>query len=150
VPHCAARSRRSFPANTSADVVGAAYPSRIVYGPGTNDPLVVYDRDGSGYTQLHYFITDGGGRLVSYTDSTGKDQRLGYGHVYADRAINAGAVNNAESFGGSGSETAGLSDVSFFRNRYYDQRTGRWLTEDPIGVAGGANLYQYSGNSSVP
>lgn len=27
--------------------------------------------------------------------------------------------------------------------RYYDPQTGRWLTRDPIGTAGGMNLYEY-------
>ncbi|MBC8134685.1 MAG: hypothetical protein H8F28_02225, partial [Fibrella sp.] len=27
--------------------------------------------------------------------------------------------------------------------RYYDPATGRWLSEDPIGYAGGQNLYKY-------
>jgi uncharacterized protein RhaS with RHS repeats len=39
--------------------------------------------------------------------------------------------------------------MSFFRNRWYDQQTGRWSQEDPIGVAGGVNLYQFNGNNPV-
>ena len=31
--------------------------------------------------------------------------------------------------------------------RYYDPQAGRWLTEDPIGIAGGLNLYAYCANS---
>jgi RHS repeat-associated protein len=129
------------------DFIGGFWPARIVYGPGVNDPLVVYYKDGGGWPYLQYFITDGGGRLISYTDSTGSDARVGVGHIYNEYASQAGAVNDAESFGGSGSEDLDQPDVSFFRNRYYDQRTGRWLTEDPIGVAGGVNLYQYVGNN---
>jgi RHS repeat-associated protein len=35
-------------------------------------------------------------------------------------------------------------------NRWYSVDTGRWLSEDPIGFAGGhANLYAYTGNSPV-
>jgi RHS repeat-associated protein len=30
--------------------------------------------------------------------------------------------------------------------RWYDPLTGRWLTEDPVGFAGGVNLYGYCGN----
>jgi uncharacterized protein RhaS with RHS repeats len=33
--------------------------------------------------------------------------------------------------------------------RVYDPRTGRWLTRDPIGFAGGVNLYGYVGGKPV-
>jgi len=33
--------------------------------------------------------------------------------------------------------------------RYYDPRTGRWLTRDPIGYRGGVNLYVYCLNNPV-
>jgi uncharacterized protein RhaS with RHS repeats len=36
--------------------------------------------------------------------------------------------------------------VSTFRARQYDPGTGKWLQEDPTGLAGGANLYEYNGN----
>lgn len=40
--------------------------------------------------------------------------------------------------------------VIYFRNRYYDSSAGRFLSEDPIGYAGGdADLYRYVGDSPV-
>ncbi|MGE3601144.1 MAG: RHS repeat-associated core domain-containing protein [Dehalococcoidia bacterium] len=35
------------------------------------------------------------------------------------------------------------------RNRWYDPKTGRFLTQDPIGLAGGVNLYAYAGNNPI-
>jgi len=35
------------------------------------------------------------------------------------------------------------------RNRWYDPQTGRFLTQDPIGLAGGVNLYSYAGSNPV-
>ena len=34
-------------------------------------------------------------------------------------------------------------------HRYYDPATGRFLNRDPIGMAGGINLYEYAGNSPI-
>jgi RHS repeat-associated protein len=36
-----------------------------------------------------------------------------------------------------------------FRARWYDSRTGRWLSNDPIGINGGLNLYAFCGNDAV-
>ena len=37
----------------------------------------------------------------------------------------------------------------FCTHRYYDPQIGRWLTRDPIGMAGGINLYAYCGNDPI-
>ncbi len=48
-------------------------------------------------------------------------------------------------FGAQTDET-GLVLMGF---RYYAPRTGRFLTKDPIGTAGGLNLYAYCGNDPI-
>lgn len=37
----------------------------------------------------------------------------------------------------------------YCQQRYYDRDDGRWLTPDPIGFAGGMNLYAYCGMNPV-
>ena len=37
--------------------------------------------------------------------------------------------------------------VSYYRARYYDSQAGRFLSEDPIGYAGGDNFYIYAENA---
>ena len=39
--------------------------------------------------------------------------------------------------------------VVYCQNRYYDPRTGHWVTRDPIGYAGGINLYSYCGSGPI-
>lgn len=41
------------------------------------------------------------------------------------------------------------SDLYYCQNRYYDLYAGRWLTRDPIGRAGGVNIYSYATASPV-
>ena len=36
-----------------------------------------------------------------------------------------------------------------FRARWYDTETGRWLSNDPIGISGGLNLYAFCANNPV-
>ena len=36
-----------------------------------------------------------------------------------------------------------------FRNRWYDPEIGRFISEDPIGLAGGINVYRFVGNNPV-
>ncbi|MBY5943516.1 RHS repeat-associated core domain-containing protein [Halomonas sp. DP5N14-9] len=36
--------------------------------------------------------------------------------------------------------------LHYNRHRYYDPETGRFTTQDPIGLAGGENLYMYAPN----
>jgi RHS repeat-associated protein len=51
-----------------------------------------------------------------------------------------------------GERLADMRDASgqiFMRNRYYDPGTGRFTQEDPIGLAGGMNLYGFAGGDPV-
>lgn len=37
----------------------------------------------------------------------------------------------------------------YFRARWYDPVTGRWLSKDPVGISGGLNQYVFCGNNPV-
>ena len=37
----------------------------------------------------------------------------------------------------------------YFRARWYNPETGRWISKDPKGIAGGLNLYVFCSNDSV-
>ena len=50
-------------------------------------------------------------------------------------------------YAGAGTPTAAAGGYVYLRNRWYDPQTGRFLSQDPIGLAGGVNLYAYAGNN---
>lgn len=41
------------------------------------------------------------------------------------------------------------TELYYMRARYYDPKLGRFLSEDPAGVAGGLNLYAYAMNDPI-
>ncbi len=92
---------------------------------GSVRDLAVYDAQNDETTIANHRIYDSYGNLESETNAA-VDCLFGYTGRQFDEAT--GLQNNL--------------------NRWYDAATGRWLSEDPIGFAGGdANLYRYCGNS---
>jgi RHS repeat-associated protein len=123
-------------------------------GSAPDDPLFGYnpglnETDG----RYLYYVTDGQGRryVVADTQGISRTSAIGYyGSGSNHGGKYAGGTTNASSFGATRNPNEiGLRQLSAFRNRFYDQQTGRWTQEDPIGVAGGLNLYGYVGNNPV-
>jgi RHS repeat-associated protein len=126
----------------------------FVHGLGTDDPLVGYSTAGGGTHA--YFITDGSGRQFAVTERDGTNLRGGgatpdaHQTAYQNFGGDLGGGTGASlGFGAERFESSAQPGLSFFRNRVYDQATGRWTQEDPIGIAGGLNLYQFNGNNPV-
>jgi RHS repeat-associated protein len=46
-------------------------------------------------------------------------------------------------------ESDSETGLYYYRARYYDSSTGRFLSEDPIGLEGGNNFYRYAQNSPL-
>jgi RHS repeat-associated protein len=46
-----------------------------------------------------------------------------------------------------GQQADGETGLVYNRHRYYDTDSGRFVSKDPIGLAGGLNLYQYAPNA---
>ena len=113
--------------------------TEYIHGDGVDDPLVVLKATPC------YYVT-AGGRVFGLMDLVGQDC-LGS----LDEADEAGAILNSTNFDlYRYPEVASSSpnvQLSYFRNRWYDSRTGRFTQEDPIGYAGGSNLYAYAGNN---
>ena len=123
----------------------------FVHGPGLDDPIMGYFGSVSHGSDRHaYWITDGQGRQVSVADSAGRDFSDDYRYTFPQNGGKfAGGVGNATTFNADRFSNPEQPKLSFFRNRFYDQGTGRWTQEDPIGLVGGTNLYGFVGNNPV-
>ncbi len=96
-------------------------------------------RTEAGKTQI--YLTDALGTVVGLADADGSIATR-YAYDPNGRATASGATSsNPYTFTGREDDGTGLL---YYRNRYYDPATGRFISQDPIGHAGGPNLYQYA------
>ncbi len=119
-----------------------------VVGPRLDDPLLVVKRTSLGATDRWLpVVSDDRGAIGR---GRGLEQLQGTvtGPEYTAGLWNSsGLTGHAQSFNPRRLTTpGGIDTISTFRSRQYDPATGKWLQEDPIGVTGGVNLYQYNGN----
>ena len=123
----------------------------FVHGPALDDPLVGLYRDRSNPAVFKewYWITDGQGRQFATGAPDGTLGSIPPAEYSENSGSYAGGTQNANTFRADRFGSPILPGISFFRNRAYDQTTGRWTQEDPVGVAGGLNLYQFNGNNPV-
>ncbi|WP_122723334.1 RHS repeat domain-containing protein, partial [Pseudomonas viridiflava] len=120
--------------------------SLYVYEPGSYAPLARVDqREGDAENKVYYFHTDQIGTPLEMTDIDG--QIVWQATYKAWGSLEALTVNEVEQnlrFQGQYfDEEMGLHYNTF---RYYDPEVGRFITQDPIGLLGGENLYSYAPN----
>ncbi len=137
----------------TADLDGSGTLLRIyVWGTGIDNLLSFTDHITS---NTYYAIKDHQNSVVELVDESG----------FVVESYEYDAYGNTRVFDASGSET--LSSASgnryafqgreidwetglyYFRARWYDPETGRWLSKDPLGISGGLNQYVFVENTPV-
>jgi RHS repeat-associated protein len=95
----------------------------------------------------YFFTVDHLGSVREMTDLTGA-VRARYDYDPYGRITKLSGDLDGD-FGFTGLYRHQASGLSFTLYRAYDANLGRWLSRDPIGEAGGLNLYGYVGNNPV-
>jgi RHS repeat-associated protein len=115
--------------------------ARYTHGPGDDEVLAVlrggtysvFESDAlgsvvrvtTGATVVASFVYDSFGRIISQTGTA------------------------VEPYTFQGRELDQESGLYYFRSRYYDPQTGRFLNEDPVGYLSGPNFYEFVGNNPL-
>jgi RHS repeat-associated protein len=117
--------------------------ARYTHGPGIDEPIAM-TRSGANY----FYHQDGLGTVTELTDSTGATARSYAYDAWGNILEQTGAVENPYTY--TGREYDAETELYYFRARYYDPRSGRFLQKDPIGPTGrNINLYWYVRNNPV-
>ncbi len=104
----------------------------------------VFTRNESGASRS--FLADALGSPLALTDAAGAVQTQ-YSYEPFGKVATSGAPDS-NSFQFTGRESDGATSLAYYRARYYSPRLQRFVSEDPLGFAGGdANLYAYVSNS---
>jgi RHS repeat-associated protein len=93
---------------------------------------------------------DGNGNVIAMLDSvTGKRAaEYEYG-PFGELLRSTGPLSSANPFRFSTKYQDDATGLLYYGYRYYSAESGRWIGRDPIGEAGGANLYGMVGNNPV-
>ncbi len=126
--------------------------ARIVsylHGPGIDEPLAVERRRpplfGKDETDTYDYLADGLGSITGLVDQKGRlVQRYEY-DSFGNPKPNLSLVSQPYAF--TGREYDADTGLYYYRARYYDPKAGRFITRDPIGLAGGINRYAYVENN---
>ncbi|MFG3044351.1 RHS repeat-associated core domain-containing protein [Streptomyces sp. NPDC048241] len=139
----------------ASKTIGGTTSRSLTDGP---NPLV--EQDGSGAAKatvatsgVDAFLTrtEGGSTQVYLTDALGSvvglanaDGTVATTYAYDPNGTptaSGSTSSNPYTFTGRENDGTGLL---YYRDRYYDPQTGRFISQDPSGVSGGTNLYQYA------
>ncbi len=116
-----------------------------IYEPGTFRPLAMLDGEGPMKAQPFYYQLDHLGTPQELTDYSGEIMWSAKYRAYGNLAtLDIAEIDNPLRFQGQYFDAE--TGLHYNRHRYYNPGTGRFLTPDPIKLAGGLNNYQYVPN----
>uniref|UniRef100_UPI001F1F4D20 RHS repeat-associated core domain-containing protein n=1 Tax=Pseudomonas shirazica TaxID=1940636 RepID=UPI001F1F4D20 len=119
-----------------------------LYEPGSYAPLARVDQAEGEEQQVYYFHTDQIGTPLELTDSDGtivwQATYRSWGTI--ERLVIDQVEQNLRFQGQYFDSETGLHYNTF---RFYDAEVARFLSQDPIGLAGGINIYLYAANPTL-
>jgi RHS repeat-associated protein len=129
------------------DGTGTAQIAEYSYYPGLDNPHALIVGGSKSYAHADML-----GNVIALTDSSGQIQRWyeydAWGNMTGSSDYTGFNGKDRARYKGAlwlGDET----EVYYMRNRWYEPRSGRFLSEDPIGLASGTNPYLFAGNDPV-
>jgi RHS repeat-associated protein len=120
---------------------GAA-TARYAIGLNIDEPLVMLRS-----STTSYYAVDGLGSVTSLSNSSGANSATYTYDSFGNLTASTGSLIN--SFRYTAREFDSETNLYFYRARYFDPNSGRFLSEDPIQHDGGINFYPYVLNDPI-
>jgi RHS repeat-associated protein len=95
---------------------------------------------------IRHYKTDALGTVIQLLDDSGNIKTTYTYDPFGGVTASGETSDNPFQYTGRENDGTGLH---YYRARYYSPELQRFISEDPIGLAGGINLYRYVGNNPV-
>ena len=119
----------------------------VVYEPGSFVPMLRIDQGNEGEEKrLSAYVTDALGTPLQLLSPTGQPRWLAEPDDWAAVTKQRAVPNLTQPIRFQGQWHDEESGLYYNRHRYYDPEQGRYISQDPIGLNGGTNLYGYVTN----
>ncbi|MBI4664768.1 MAG: hypothetical protein HY735_38760 [Verrucomicrobia bacterium] len=118
-------------------------------GAGGIGDLLARSQNVSATSDHNYYHADGSGNVTAMVNSAQKLVAKYLYDPYGRVLASSGPLAEANLYRYSSKEAHELSGLVDFGRRFYDPSLQRWLNHDPLGEAGGINLYGFVGNDPV-
>jgi RHS repeat-associated protein len=114
--------------------------ARYTHGANVDEPLAMLRSSATSY-----YERDALGSVTSLSNAAGALAQTYTYDSFGNTTTSSGSLTNPFRF--TGREFDSETGLYFYRARYFDPQAGRFLSEDPLGLWGGLNLYRYVKNN---
>ena len=117
------------------------------YAPGIDRPIATI-RGNTGVSSIGYHVQDELGNIIGVIETSAYVSQANSYNAWGS-VTETGTATNSRLFWKGLKWEGDVAGLYYMRNRWYDPETGRFMSEDPIGLAGGINMYTFANNDPI-